>query len=221
MTDAKRLVQEFLKLQKAYSFTKRALITSDRYVQIAKAGMVDVKDYENEVLHEPLIEHIGHLPILASFLYPHIEHTQSVDLGRSLIMLSIHDIGETVTGEIFAYHKTNSDSQTEYQAALEVLHPDMHSYFEEYEANETLDAKYARAIDALAPNIHEVDMPNVTMERFTRLNASVSDVIKKKKKYVEWDIVLLEIFDLLMTQYNRINNGDRPVFKPEPYDIKL
>lgn len=220
MTDIKEIIQEFLKLQNAYSFTKRALVTADRYVQIAQAGMVDIKDYDNEVLREPLVEHVGHLPILASYLHPHIEHSDKVDLGRALIMLSIHDIGETVTGEIFAYHKTNNDSETEYQAALKVLHPNFHIYLDEYEAGETLDAKYAKAIDALAPNIHEVDMPNVTMERFARLGASVDHVIKKKRQYCEWDGVLLEVFDLLMSQYDGVNNGGKLIFEPEPYDLK-
>ncbi len=215
----KELVQDFLKLQNTYSFTKRALVTADRYSQIALKGLVDKQDYSNEVLREPLIEHVGHLPILASYFYPHIEHSDKVDLGRAMIMLSVHDIGETVVGEIFAYHKTEQDSVDEYEAALKVLHPSLHPYLDEYEANETFDAKYARSMDVLAPNIHEVDMPRVTMRRFSHLNASVQDVISKKRKYMEWDTVLLEVFDMLMSQYQAITDWDELIFTPEEYDI--
>ena len=215
----KELVQDFLKLQNSYSFTKRTVVTGDRYSQIALKGMVDKKDYDNEALRESLMEHVGHLPILASYFHPHIEHSNEVDLGRALIMLSIHDIGETVTGEIFAYHKTEQDNLDEYEAALKILHPTLHPYLAEYEANETLDAKYARSMDALAPNIHEVDMPKVTMERFDLLNASPQNVIDKKRKYMEWDSVLLEVFDLLMTQYQATQSGGKLIFKPEPYDV--
>jgi len=215
----KELVQDFLKLQNAYSFTKRALVTADRYSQIALKGLVDKKDYDNEILREPLIEHIGHLPILSAYFHPHIEHSDKVDLGRVMIMLSVHDIGETVTGEIFAYHKTEQNNLDEYDAALKVLHPSLHPYIEEYEANETFDAKYAKSMDVLAPNIHEVDMPKITMERFALLNASPQNVIDKKRKYMEWDSVMLEAFDLLMLQYQTVEKGGKPIFKPEPYDV--
>jgi len=217
--NTKELVQDFLKLQNAYSFTKRALVTADRYSQIALKGLVDKKDYDNEILRESLVEHIGHLPILAAYFHPHIEHTDEVDLGRAMVMLSIHDIGETVTGEIFAYHKTEQNNRDEYEAALSVLHPSLHPYIKEFEANETLDAKYAKSMDVLAPNIHEVDMPKVTVERFKLLNASVQNVIDKKRKYMEWDNVLLAVFDLMMSQYQSIENGGELIFKPEPYDL--
>ncbi|MCA9357540.1 HD domain-containing protein [Candidatus Nomurabacteria bacterium] len=217
--NTKELVQDFLKLQNAYSFTKRALVTADRYSQIALKGLVDKNDYDNEILREPLMEHIGHLPILASYFHPHIEHSSEVNLGRAMVMLSIHDIGETITGEIFAYHKTEQDNVDEYEAAIRVLHPNFHSYLEEYEANETMDAKYAKSMDVLAPNIHEVDMPQITMKRFSQLNATYQKVIDKKRKYMEWDLVMLEVFDLLMSQYQNIENGSEPVFEPEPYDV--
>ncbi|MCA9361639.1 hypothetical protein KC845_03740 [Candidatus Kaiserbacteria bacterium] len=62
-------------------------------------------------------------------------------------------------------------------------------------------------------------MPKVTTERFALLNASVQNVIDKKRKYMEWDSVMLEAFDLLMSQYQIIENGGKPIFKPEPYDV--
>jgi len=77
----KKLTQEFLKLQNAYSFTKRTLVTADRYVHIAQEGLVDTKDYDNPALTESLIEHVGHLPILTSFFHPYIQQTDEVDLG--------------------------------------------------------------------------------------------------------------------------------------------
>jgi hypothetical protein len=217
--DIKELVQDFLKLQNAYSFTKRALVTGDRYSQIALQGLVDKKGYDNEILRESLMEHVGHLPVLAAYFHPHIEHSKEVNLGRVMVMLSIHDIGETVTGDIFAYHKTDQNNIDEYEVALKVLHPSFHPYIEEYEANETLDARYAKSVDALAPNIHEVDMPKVTMERFAFLHASVQDVIDKKRKYMEWDSVILEVFDLLMLQYRTIERGGEPIFQPESWDV--
>jgi hypothetical protein len=193
-------------------------VTADRWQQIALAGLVEPSDHQHEALREPLVEHVGHLPVLASFLYPHIEHARDVDLGRALIMLSIHDIGETVTGEVFAYDKTQVHTADEYHAALSILHEHYHPYLDEYEANESLAAKYAKSIDILAPNIHEVDMPHATLDRFRKLGASIQHVIDKKRPFMEWDPVLLSIFDLLMEQYARVEAGEEPLFPPAPYD---
>jgi 5'-deoxynucleotidase YfbR-like HD superfamily hydrolase len=214
----KEIVQEFLKLQKNYSFTKRKLVTAERYTTIAQAGLVSTKDFQNDILRESLVEHVGHLPILASFLYPHIQNKKDVDLGRVLIMLSIHDIGETVTGEIFAYDKTADHDKNEYEAALKILHPDLRPYLEEYEAHETPDARYAKSIDILAPNIHEIDMPKVTVSHFSMLGGSLQKIIDNKRHSMEWDSVLLEIFDLLMKQYDAAEKGTELVFEAEAYD---
>ena len=211
------LIRNFLDLQNSYSFTKRALITAERYVNIAHSGLVDKKDYSNEILREPLMEHVGHLPIMASYFHPHIRHSKDVDLGRSLIMLSIHDIGETVTGEIFSYHRTKQDDKDEIEAARKIIHPDLKVYLEEFEESETLDAKYAKSIDALAPNIYQVCMPKITMARFNSLNATVDDIVDKKRKLMEWDSVLLEIFDLLMEQYDHVDDANFH-FKTFSYD---
>jgi len=40
--------------------------------------------------------HVGHLPVIASYLHQFCEHKDSIDLGRTLMMLAIHDIGETI-----------------------------------------------------------------------------------------------------------------------------
>ena len=39
----KELIENFLKLQNAYSFTKRKLVTADRYVQTAAKGLIEKK----------------------------------------------------------------------------------------------------------------------------------------------------------------------------------
>lgn len=217
--DTKSLVGEFLELQKAYAHTTRALVTSERYKHIALAGLIEKGDLGNEVLRESLLEHVGHLPVLATFLYPHIEHSSEVHIGHTLAMLAVHDIGETKTGDIFAYHKTTGDEEHEMRVAREVLNPTLHHLLDEYDAGETPDARYARSIDALAPNIREVDMPRVTMKRFKSLGATVDDVIEKKRKLHEWDTVLLEIFDTCMTQYRCVETGDPFVLPVKECDV--
>src|SRR3989344_1720444 len=67
-----------------------------------------VKDYHydcNDLLvREPLIEHTGSLPIVATTIYPYLNNSQ-VDLGRALIMLAVHDIGELIVGDEMTFTK--------------------------------------------------------------------------------------------------------------------
>ncbi len=216
--ETKQLVKDFLALQKAYAFTNRKLVTAERYFRLAKPGILGKKDYNHLALQESLTEHVGHLNILAAFFHPHITHSKQVNLGRALTMLAIHDIGETVTGDIFSYDKTEAHDGIEYQHALNVLHKDYHPLLEEYEARESLDAKYAKAIDALAPNIHEVDMPRITIEWFHQMGATSQSIIKKKRKFMEWEPVLLEVFDLVVDQYRRVEEGEELIFQPHDFD---
>ncbi len=215
------IVREFLELQKKYSFTKRATVTGERYCLLANSGLVDKEDFQNESLREPLLEHVGHLPILASYFYPFIENKEKINLGKVLIMLSIHDIGETVTGEISAYKKTLQDDIDEQQAALKILNPEFKNIFLEFEQQESWDSKYAKAIDAIAPNIREIKMPVVTIKRSIKLGFNIEDVIKKKRKYFEFDRVLLEVFDLLMEEYKKVGTDQDFIFGREIYDINL
>ena len=213
MADVKQLVEDLLVLQERYSFTKRNLVTADRYEQIAKQGLVSEDDYTNEVLREPLLEHVGHLPVLATFLHPHIEHSDEVDLGRVLTMLAVHDIGETVVGDVFTYNKTEADDKAEYEAALDLLPKPLHKIYEDYEQRVSRDSLYAKSIDALAPITHSMYRAKVKIDHFKLKGATIQDVIDKKAAYFEWDKVLKEIFELCIEHYQRVDRGEMPVFK--------
>jgi 5'-deoxynucleotidase YfbR-like HD superfamily hydrolase len=196
MQDVQTLVTKLIELQRAYADTPRAIVRN-----VVQAALVGGLELDNLALREPLIEHVGHTPIVATFLHPHITHTKEVDLGRSLIMLAIHDIGETELGDIFAYKKTAQDEAEERVAALRVLHPSLHAYFEEAEAMETVDAKFAKSVDSLAPLLHEIDLPEVTMARFKHFGFNLEKIKQKKRPHFEWDEACLAVFDECMRRY--------------------
>jgi 5'-deoxynucleotidase YfbR-like HD superfamily hydrolase len=217
--DTQKLIRDFLVLQKGYQFTRRVLITKERFRDVAKGDKNVGLNLSLEELKEPLIEHVGHLPILATYFHEHIANKAKVDLGRALIMLSIHDIGETKLGDVFSYTKTAADEMTETKMAQSLLSPCLLPYFEEYEAKSTFDAKYAKSIDALAPWIHEIDCFNVVWDRFVRLGGSREKALAKTRPCFEWDTVLLEVFDMILEQVRRLEAGEAPLFDLEPYDI--
>src|SRR5262245_11806545 len=90
-----------------------------------------------------------------------VEHADAaVDLGRVVRMLLIHDVVEIDAGDTFLYDEAAAAGQAEReQRAAERLFgllPDdqaaeLRALWDEFEANATPDARYARAIDRLVP----------------------------------------------------------------------
>lgn len=177
-------------------------------------------DVSADHINEPLIEHVGHLPIIASFFHQYLEHSDQVQLGRVLIMLSIHDIGETELGDVNTYEKTGADEEEELAVARTLIPEALLPYFEEYEALETLDARYAKVVDAMAPIFHKLDMPHINQQRFQAKGLSIEDIIKKKRVHMEWDSFLLEMFDVCMEQLKNAESGTKLLFPAVEYDVK-
>ncbi|MBD3250734.1 MAG: HD domain-containing protein [Candidatus Pacebacteria bacterium] len=195
------LVDELLDLHDRYTFTYRAITTKERYQQLVVSGIIQEFDYDSEQIREPLIEHVGHLPIIASFLHPYLEHSNQVDLGRALTMLSVHDLGETVTGDIFAFDKTEEDELAEQEVVKEMLHPQYHQIYQEFEAHQSFDAKFAKAVDAIAPMIHELHTPSIILDRFEYYNFGLAQIEARKREHFAWDQVLSEVFNEVLGRY--------------------
>lgn len=194
-------------------------MTKERFKHFANADPDLALDLDNTPLNEPLIEHVGHLPITAAYFHQFLEHKDRVDLGRSLAMLAIHDIGETELGDVFTYTKTEADETAEIEAALKLLPEYQQKIFLEYEAQDTFAAKYAKAIDAMAGFLPTLDMPHIIIKRFHKRGARVDDVVNRKRSLMEWDTTLLNIFDISMEQAYRAERGEELLFPAVPYDV--
>jgi 5'-deoxynucleotidase YfbR-like HD superfamily hydrolase len=216
-----KIIKDFLSLQDSYQFTRRNLMTKERFRDFVDADPKKGLDLDNVLLNEPLIEHVGHLPIVASYFHQFLEHKDEVDLGRVLTMLSIHDIGETVLGDIFTYTKTEADEEEEVEVALTLLPKYLQEIFLEYEALETFDAKYAKSVDALAGFLPALDMPRIILKRFKKRGACVKDVIDRKGYLMEWDTTMKAVFDLGMTQARQAENNEPLLFGNVEYDIPV
>ncbi len=187
-------MKKLLTLQRNYALTPRLIMTYERTLNVQDRFMKNKVNYEDVSIREPLLEHVGHLPIIANFLYPHIEHKDSVDLGKALIMLSFHDIGETVTGDILTYKKTAEHEISEQIVTNRLLHPYYIPYWAEYENRDTLTAKFAKSVDSIAPLLHELDNMQHTLERFDHFDFGPDKIERKKRPDFIWDGVLLGIF---------------------------
>jgi putative hydrolase of HD superfamily len=103
-------------------------------------------------------EHSWHLAMMVIVLAEYAN--EPIDVLRVLKMVLIHDIVEIDSGDVFYYDTqvSHANREEEYVAAQRIfgLLPrkqatDFISLWEEFETGETPDARFAKAIDRLAP----------------------------------------------------------------------
>lgn len=107
---------------------------------------------------ENTAEHSWHLALFALVLAEHAD--EPVDLGRVVAMVLLHDLVEIDAGDTFAYDEAAHDDKAERERAAAdrlfgLLPPEqgssLRALWEEYEAAETPDGRFAMALDRLQP----------------------------------------------------------------------
>ncbi len=144
----------FIKDEKIKKQIKFA-ITIDEMKNIFRRNLLaDGSRCENDA------EHSWHLAILAMLLEEYSE--QKVDIERVLKIALVHDLIEVYAGDTFAYDsKGNEDKhEREIQAADklfgmldEAQGAEIRALWDEFEAMETAESRYANAIDRIQPLI--------------------------------------------------------------------
>jgi putative hydrolase of HD superfamily len=106
-------------------------------------------------------EHSWHVALMAIVLAEHAD--RPLDLARLVAMLLVHDVVEIDAGDVFVYDGPGRAGklEAERRAAdrLFGLLPadqarEIRALWEEFEAQETAEARFARALDRLMPLIH-------------------------------------------------------------------
>ena len=105
-------------------------------------------------------EHMFHLAIMAAVLQEHAN--EPVDVLKVMTMVLIHDAVEIDAGDTYAYDEAGNATKREREekAADRIFHllpPDQEAYFrglcEEFERNETPEARFANALDKVQPTM--------------------------------------------------------------------
>lgn len=103
-------------------------------------------------------EHSWHLIVSAMILREHMP--VELDLLHALELLAVHDLVEIDAGDTFAYDRAEQQTRTQREMAaadriFALLPPDQHSYvrrlWEEFEAHESAESRFANAMDRLQP----------------------------------------------------------------------
>lgn len=112
---------------------------------------------------ESVAEHTWRLALMVMLVAPQLE--QAVDVERCLKMALIHDLAEAETGDIPTFETQGAESKRrKYEAERGVMQRlknmlggaaggELLALWEEYEANESAEARFVRALDKLEVQI--------------------------------------------------------------------
>lgn len=138
--------------------------------------------------HENDAEHSWHIAVMAMLFSEYA--AEPVDIGRAVQMCLVHDIIEIEAGDTFAYDvAANIDKAERERVAADkifaMLPKDQGSgiraLWEEFDAMQTADAKYAACMDRLQPFLH-----NTLTEGYTWQNGKVNrDAAEKRLALVK------------------------------------
>jgi putative hydrolases of HD superfamily len=127
------------------------LLFVDQFKQIVRQNyLIDGSRRETDA------EHTWHMALYALLLRDEIGF--EVDIGRTLALILVHDLVEIHAGDTFAYDEAaKADQAAREEAAAErlfgMLPPDLRArvdgWWREFEAGETPEARFARALDRL------------------------------------------------------------------------
>ncbi len=106
-------------------------------------------------------EHSWHIAVMALLFSEYAK--EPADIGRVVQMCVVHDLVEIIAGDTFAYDAAANVGKKEREEAaadqlFAMLPPDqgrlLRDYWEEFDAMETADAKYAACLDRIQPFLH-------------------------------------------------------------------
>ncbi len=149
-------------------------------------------------------EHSWHLAIMAVLMGEYAN--QSIDVLRVVSMVLLHDIVEIDAGDTYAYDKEGNATKRDREVAaakrlFPILPEDQAAYFyelwEEFEAAETPEAKFAHALDNIQPMLlNDASGGKSWREHDVKL----SSVMKRQKMTAEgsqpiWEYAKKEILE--------------------------
>lgn len=144
------------------------ILELDRLKQILRqTSLTDNSRRENSA------EHSWHLAVMAIALseYAH----SPINTNHAVQLLLLHDVVEIDAGDTFCFDEQSNQSKAEReseaaQRIFGLLPPDMGTTFralwDEFEAGETPEAQFARAMDCLQPFLHNLQTQGGTWRKY-------------------------------------------------------
>ena len=155
-------------------------------------------------------EHAWHMAVMAYLLREY--SNEEIDILRVVMMCLIHDLVEIDAGDTYAYDdeakKTQQIRETAAKKRLFGMLPEdqrkeLTSLFEEFEEQETPEARFARAMDNLQPLI--LNNSNNGSD-WVRHGVSAEQVYKRQEQTRPGSEVLYEYTDMILKEHIKRGN---------------
>ena len=152
-------------------------------------------------------EHAWHMAIMAYLLREY--SNEPVDTAKVMLMCLIHDIVEIDAGDTYAYDeeglKTQKARENAAKERIFSLLPDdqkeeLTSLFDEFEASETPEARFAHAVDNLQPLILNNSNDGSDWKEH---GVSARQIYGRQKKTAEGSRKLFEVTDQIIQNHIR------------------
>ncbi len=163
--------------------TLKFIVEIEKLKDIHRKTMpVGLKRYENSA------EHSWHVCVCALMLKDF--SNEKIDINRVIKMLLIHDIGEIDAGDTIIYQsETSQIKELETKGVQRVLgllpikkKDEYLKLWHEFEAGETPESKYAKAIDRVPPILHNIhgnghswNKHNISKEKVFSVNSRIKE----------------------------------------------
>jgi len=141
-------------------------------------------------------EHAWHMAIMA-FLFSEYAN-EKIDVLRTIRMILIHDVVEIDAGDTYAYDEVGKKSQREREEKAakrlfgmlpEDQAKDLLALWEEFEAGETSEARFARALDNFQPMMLNDATNGIAWEEH---GVAVSKILKRNERTPRGSVELWE-----------------------------
>lgn len=155
-------------------------------------------------------EHAWHMAVMAFLLREYAN--ESVDIARVMLMCLIHDVVEIDAGDTYAYdaealktQKAREDAAKEriYSLLPEDQREELISIFDEFEENQTSEAKFAHAMDNLQPLL--LNHSNQGGD-WREHQVTAEQVYKRQAKTRDGSLRLYELTDAIIREH--MEKGD-------------
>jgi putative hydrolase of HD superfamily len=154
-----------------------------------RTKLFDQSRYENDA------EHSWHLALMALTLKDYAN--EKIDVNKVIEMVLIHDIVEIDAGDYIVYTTEKEEKQKKEKAAAkrifgilpDKLKDEIYALWDEFEAEESPEAKFASAIDRLEPIMQNYYSNG---EAWKKHNIHSSQILKVNRKIEKGSIALWE-----------------------------
>ncbi len=173
------------RLEKQFEF----ILEADKEKSILRqTRLSDGEHYENDA------DHAWHMALMCVLLSEY--SNEKIDVLKTISMILIHDIVEIDAGDTYAYDAQGASSQRERELKAadrlyDILPPDqgerLRALWEEFEAGQTAEAKFAKALDNIQPAMLNSATDGI---EWVRHGVRLSQVLKRNKNTADGSAVL-------------------------------